>query len=80
MSTFGGASRGHLSDIAAFLFDRLRTFCRRTLLQAEVDRYHDTVILLRDYYRAMDGQVPDELTVDYARLPLLEVLCFLAYL
>ena len=44
-----------------------------TLMQAEVDRYHDTVILLRDYYRAMEGHVPDELATDYARLPLLEV-------
>ena len=50
-----------------------------TLLQAEVDRYHDTVVLLRDYYRAMDGHAPDELAAaaaaaDYPRLPLLEVL------
>jgi len=44
-----------------------------TLMQAEVDRYHDTVILLKDYYRAMEGHVPEELTADYARLPLLEV-------
>jgi len=44
-----------------------------TLMQAEVDRYHDTVILLRDYYRAMDGHAPDEQTAEYARLPLLEV-------
>ena len=44
-----------------------------TLMQAEVDRYHDTVILVKDYYRAMEGHVPDELTTEYARLPLLEV-------
>lgn len=44
-----------------------------TLMQAEVDRYHDTVILLKDYYRAMEGHVPDELSAEYARLPLLEV-------
>ena len=44
-----------------------------TLMQAELDRYHDTVVLLRDYYRAMEGHVPDELATDYARLPLLEV-------
>ena len=44
-----------------------------TLMQAEVDRYHDTVILVKDYYRAMEGRVPDELSTEYARLPLLEV-------
>lgn len=44
-----------------------------TLMQAEVDRYHDTVILLKDYYRAMEGHVPDELSTEYARLPLCEV-------
>jgi len=44
-----------------------------TLMQAEVDRYHDTVILLKDYYRAMEGHMPEELNTEYARLPLLEV-------
>jgi len=44
-----------------------------TLMQAEVDRYHDTVILLKDYYRAMEGHIPEEIIADYARLPLLEV-------
>ena len=44
-----------------------------TLMQSEVDRYHDTVILLKDYYRAMEGHVPEELSPEYARLPLLEV-------
>jgi len=44
-----------------------------TLMQAEVDRYHDTVILMKDYYRAMEGHVLQELSTEYARLPLLEV-------
>ena len=44
-----------------------------SLMQAEVDRYHDTVILLKDYYRAMEGHTPDQLATEYARLPLLEV-------
>jgi len=58
-----------------WLDDRLGLFDNHfiTLMQAEVDRYHDTVILLKDYYRAMDGHAPDELSTDYARLPLLEV-------
>jgi len=47
-----------------------------TLMQAEVDRYHDTVILVKDYYRAMEGHVPEELSTEYARLPLLEVSFF----
>ena len=42
-------------------------------LQAEVDRLQDTVRLLKDYYRGMDGHVPDALNPDYERLPLIEV-------
>lgn len=44
-----------------------------TTMQAEVDRYQDTVRLMKDYYRGMDGQIPDELNANYARLPLIEV-------
>lgn len=44
-----------------------------TQMQAEVDRYQDTVRLLKDYYRGMDGQIPDELSANYARLPLIEL-------
>ena len=44
-----------------------------TLMQAETDRYQDTARFLRDYYRAMEGHIPDELQGDYARIPLVEV-------
>ena len=38
------------------------------MLQAELDRYQDTVRLLKDYYKGMDGQIPDELNANYGRL------------
>ncbi|GFO03102.1 sperm flagellar protein 2, partial [Plakobranchus ocellatus] len=44
-----------------------------TVMQAEVDRLQDTVRLLKDYYRGMDGHVPDALNPDYDRLPLVEL-------
>ncbi|XP_048580748.1 sperm flagellar protein 2 [Nematostella vectensis] len=47
-----------------------------TLMQVEVDRYQDTVRLLRDYYVGMEvpnGKVPSETVSDYARLPLVEL-------
>ena len=44
-----------------------------TLMQGEVDRYQDTVRMLRDYYRGMDGHIPDELNTQFARIPLIEV-------
>ncbi|XP_074612593.1 sperm flagellar protein 2-like [Acropora palmata] len=44
-----------------------------TLMQAEVDRYQDTVRLLKDYYIGMEGKIPSEAISDYARLPLVEL-------
>uniref|UniRef100_A0A2C9KBG9 Calponin-homology (CH) domain-containing protein n=1 Tax=Biomphalaria glabrata TaxID=6526 RepID=A0A2C9KBG9_BIOGL len=44
-----------------------------TLMQAEVDRMQDTARLLKDYYKGMDGQVPDVLNPEYQRLPLLQL-------
>lgn len=44
-----------------------------TQMQAEVDRYQDSLRMLKDYYRGMDGQIPDELNTNYARLPLIEL-------
>ena len=41
--------------------------------QAELDRFQDTVRLLKDYYKGMDGQIPDELNPSYDRIPLIEV-------
>lgn len=45
-----------------------------TQMQSEVDRFQDTVRLLKDYYRGMEGRIPDDLNTNYARLPLLEVI------
>lgn len=44
-----------------------------TLMQAEVDRYQDTVRLLRDYYVGMEGKIPSEAISEYSRLPLVEL-------
>ena len=44
-----------------------------TQMQAEVDRFQDTVRMLKDYYRGMEGKIPDELSSEYIRLPLVEV-------
>lgn len=44
-----------------------------TQMQAEVDRYQDTVRMLRDYYKGMDGHYPEELNANYSRIPLIEV-------
>jgi len=44
-----------------------------TIMQAEVDRFQDTVRVMKDYYRGMEGEIPDELNSNYIRLPLIEV-------
>ena len=44
-----------------------------TLMQGEVDRFQDTVRMLKDYYRGMEGKIPDDCLPDYIRLPLVEV-------
>lgn len=44
-----------------------------TQMQGEVDRYQDTVRMLRDYYKGMDGHYPEELNANYTRIPLIEV-------
>ena len=44
-----------------------------TLMQGEVDRFQDTVRMLKDYYRGMEGKIPDQLPNDYSRIPLVEV-------
>lgn len=43
------------------------------LMQSEVDRYQDTTRMLQDYYKAMNGKIPDALQSEYARLALVEV-------
>ena len=44
-----------------------------TIMQGEVDRFQDTVRLLKDYYKGMEGKIPDAITEEYARVPLIEV-------
>eukprot|EP00057_Strongylocentrotus_purpuratus_P026328 XP_011680802.1 PREDICTED: LOW QUALITY PROTEIN: sperm flagellar protein 2 [Strongylocentrotus purpuratus] len=44
-----------------------------TLLQCEVDRYQDTLRLLKDYYQGMEGKIPEELDPNYARIPLIDL-------
>ena len=44
-----------------------------TVMQGEVDRFQDTVRLLKDYYRGMEGKIPDEIAEELARVPLIEV-------
>ena len=44
-----------------------------TQAQGEVDRFQDTIRMLKDYYKAMEGKIPDELGSDLARIPLIEV-------
>ncbi|XP_071117594.1 sperm flagellar protein 2-like [Haliotis cracherodii] len=59
----------------SWLDDRLGVLSNHyiTLMQSEVDRYQDTVRMLKDYYRGMDGHIPDELNTHYARIPLIEM-------
>ena len=47
-----------------------------TQMQGEVDRYQDSVRLMKDYYRGMDGHIPDELNSNFSRIPLVEVRIF----
>lgn len=42
-------------------------------MQVEVDRFQETIRLLKDYYRGMEGKIPDEMSSEYIRLPLVEV-------
>ncbi|XP_013409132.1 sperm flagellar protein 2 isoform X2 [Lingula anatina] len=44
-----------------------------TLMQCEVDRYQDTIRLLKDYYRGMEAPIPDPQNYEFARIPLVEL-------
>ncbi|XP_070194777.1 sperm flagellar protein 2-like isoform X3 [Littorina saxatilis] len=58
-----------------WLDDRLGVLSNHyiTTMQSELDRYQDTVRLLKDYYKGMDGQIPDALNINYERIPLIEL-------
>ena len=47
-----------------------------TLMQGEVDRFQDTVRMLKDYYKGMEGKIPEEFSPEYARIPLIDVIQF----
>ncbi|XP_065828319.1 sperm flagellar protein 2-like isoform X2 [Oscarella lobularis] len=57
-----------------WLEDRLGLICNYyiSLMQVEVDRYEDSLCLLRDYYFHVDGKPLGERR-DYQRLPLVEI-------
>ncbi|KAM4808360.1 sperm flagellar protein 2 [Rhinophrynus dorsalis] len=44
-----------------------------SLMQAEVDRFQDTLRLLRDYYQGMEGRMPSDTSQEFARIPLLDI-------
>ena len=41
--------------------------------QAEADRFEDTSRILKDYYKCMLTPMPEEVTSEYPRLPLIDV-------
>nr|XP_014353121.1 PREDICTED: sperm flagellar protein 2 [Latimeria chalumnae] len=45
-----------------------------SLMQVEVACFQDTLRLLKDYYKGMEGKIPPEITQDFVRLPLVDIL------
>ena len=41
--------------------------------QGEVDRYQDTLRLLKDYYQGMEGKIPEEFDAGFVRIPLIDL-------
>ncbi|CAI9735788.1 Hypothetical predicted protein [Octopus vulgaris] len=54
--------------------DQLSKLCNSylTIMQAELDRFQDTITLLKDYYNIPDKLVPPIAELNFSRLPLLE--------
>ncbi|KAM4707183.1 sperm flagellar protein 2 [Discoglossus pictus] len=44
-----------------------------SLMQVEVDRFQGTMRLLHDYYKGMEGKSPSETTIEFTRIPLLDI-------
>ncbi|KAG8512669.1 Sperm flagellar protein 2, partial [Galemys pyrenaicus] len=44
-----------------------------TLMQAELNRFQDTKVLLQDYYRGMECKIPADNNKKFARVPLVQV-------
>ncbi|XP_053555644.1 sperm flagellar protein 2 [Bombina bombina] len=45
-----------------------------SLMQAEMDRFQDTVKLLHDYYEGMEKKIPLEISKDFTRIPLVDII------
>ncbi|MBN3301113.1 SPEF2 protein, partial [Amia calva] len=60
-------SNGWLEDHTTILINHFST-----LIQAEVDRFQDTLRLLRDYYEGMEGSI-QEVSLEFARIPLVDI-------
>ncbi|XP_077318994.1 sperm flagellar protein 2 isoform X1 [Lithobates pipiens] len=45
-----------------------------SLMQAEVDRFQDTMRFLHDYYQGMENKIPPENSQEFARIPLLDII------
>ncbi|MEE6458014.1 hypothetical protein FKM82_000145 [Ascaphus truei] len=59
---------GWLQDHIGILVNHLFS-----LMQVEVDRFQDTMRLLCDYYKGMEGKILAETNQDFARIPLLDL-------
>ncbi|XP_018418957.1 PREDICTED: sperm flagellar protein 2 [Nanorana parkeri] len=44
-----------------------------SLMQAEIDRFQDTMRFLHDYYQGMENKIPSENNQEFVRIPLLEI-------
>ncbi|XP_048854234.1 sperm flagellar protein 2 isoform X2 [Brienomyrus brachyistius] len=44
------------------------------LMQVELDRFQDTILLLRDYYSGMLGQIHPETVMQFSHVPMLDVI------
>ncbi|XP_015195926.2 sperm flagellar protein 2 isoform X2 [Lepisosteus oculatus] len=60
-------SGGWLEDHTAILINHFSS-----LMQVEVDRCQDTLRLLRDYYKGMEGGLLPEASMDFACIPLVD--------
>nr|XP_023692350.1 sperm flagellar protein 2 [Paramormyrops kingsleyae] len=59
---------GWIDDHTAMLINHYAA-----LMQVELDRFQDTILLLRDYYSGMLGQILPETVVQFSHVPMLDV-------
>ncbi|KAJ8262653.1 hypothetical protein COCON_G00151100 [Conger conger] len=65
----GVLADGWLGDHSAVLINH---FC--SLMQVEVDRFQDSLYVLRDYYKAMSGKSLPLPKTEFVRIPLLDII------